>query len=579
MQNSIEVKIIKELFREHQFRFYKGILKKKRVFVWAVRSPNFAWKSSEKIFEGLLNKPISNVLTLRGLNSFRGEYRFVLDGLSHFCSFRDWLKTKPSYSERLKVSSSVLRSVSGLHSRGFSHCWISEDSFFIDDEEGAYMVDFPIKKMYYSSLLDKEKISIKSLFGLPPKTEDSQKIFDVKNIAILVIKILTGSVPPLVSGNFAIPKSINRDLSKVLEGILNGENSKVLNLLPALIGRLEMISEEEEVLIEGSVFNYFSIFSRKYLEPFSRILLTIASIWASFEILYLLGFSQIDSRIPNVLGEKESIGLSKIQSKGFVVNMVGFDVEKNLERGLISKTKPLPGSSLKKGDVVDVWISPGKLEKIIPDFSNFQLSEYFSKLLEMDIWPTELKTIKSNQFSEGKIASTTPSPGSKIKQGAPFSINVYFSLETKLSVFPDFKNMDIGDSLEKLKRSGFEIAGSIRTKRYLREDANSQTIMYQFPQKGADIPTFINHDLFFILNESKNWNFDIRELPHWVKNGGIEIVVKYDSKIERWEEVITRGLKHPSFENRVKKILNENNTPIFLTISQGGKLAWSSYFE
>ena len=55
MQNLTEVKIIKELFREHQFRFYKGIFERKRAFVWSVRSPNFAWKSSEKIFQKLEN--------------------------------------------------------------------------------------------------------------------------------------------------------------------------------------------------------------------------------------------------------------------------------------------------------------------------------------------------------------------------------------------------------------------------------------------------------------------------------------------------------------------------------------------
>jgi len=579
MQNLTEVKIIKELFREHQFRFYKGIFEKKRVFVWSVRSPNFAWKSSEKIFQKLVNKSIPNVLTLRSLNSFRGEYRFILDGLRNFYPLKDWLKTKPNYAERLKISSSIVRSVSGLHSNGFSHCWINDDSFFIDDDEVAHMVDFPVKKMYYSSLLNKEKISVKSLFGFPPKTEDDQKVFDVKNIAILVIKILTGSIPPLISGNFSIPKSINRDLLKVLEKILNGEDSKVLSLLPTLIGRLEMISEEEDTLVEGSVFNYFSIFSRKYLEPFSRILLTVASIWASFEVLYLLGFSQIDSRIPNVIGETESIGLSKLQSRGFVINMNGFDIENNMERGLISKTKPKPGASLKKGDVIEVWISPGKLENIVPDFSSFQLKEYFSKLVEMNIWPTEFQTIQSNQFSEGTIASTSPYPGSKIKQGDAFSVSVYFSFETKLSIFPDLKNMNIGNSLEVLKKRDFEITGAVRTKRYLKKENTRQKIMYHFPQNGADLPILINHDLFFIVNEPLDWSFDIRELPAWVNNGGIEIVIKYGSQVEDWEEVITRGLKHPSFENKIKKILNENNTPIFLTISQGGKLAWSSYFE
>ena len=340
-----------------------------------------------------------------------------------------------------------------------------------------------------------------------------------------------------------------------------------------------MISEEEDTLVEGSVFNYLSIFSRKYLEPFSRILLTIASIWASFEILYLLGFSQIDSRIPNVVGETESIGLSKLQSRGFVVDMNGFDTENNMERGLISKIKPKPGSSLKKGDVIKVWISPGKLENIVPDFSNFQPREYFSKLVEMNIWPTEFQTIQSNQFAEGTIASTRPHPGSKINQGDAFSVSVYFSFQTKLSIFPDFKNMSVGDSLEVLKKRDFEITGAVRTKRYLTKENTRQKIMYHFPQDGANLPILINHDLFFIVNEPRDWSFDIRELPTWVNNGGIEIVIKYGSQIENWDEVITRGLKHPSFENKIKKILNENNTPIFLTISQGGKLAWSSYFE
>ena len=119
----------------------------------------------------------------------------------------------------------------------------------------------------------------------------------------------------------------------------------------------------------------------------------------------------------------------------------------------------------------------------------------------------------------------------------------------------------------------------LRTKRYLAKENTRQKIMYHFPQNGADLPILINHDLFFIVNEPRDWSFDIRELPAWVKNGGIEIVIKYGSEIENWDEVITRGLKHPSFENKIKKILNENKTPIFLTISQGGKLAWSSYFE
>ena len=578
MQNLTEVKIIKEIFRNHEFRFYKGFFEKKRVFVWAVRSPNFSWKSSEKNFQKLINKPISNVLTLRSLHSFRGEYRFVLDGLNHFRSFKDWIKEKPSYTERLKISSAILRSISGLHSKGFSHCHLEEDSFFICDEN-AYVVDFPVKKMYYSSLLNKEKTSAKSLLGLPPEEKENQKIFDIKNAVILILKTLTGSVPPLVSGNFVIPKSVNRNLSNIFERILNGEDSKVLNLLPKLMGRLAMIAEEENSLVEGSVFNYVSIFSRKYLEPFSRILLTIASIWASFEVLYLLGFNHIDSRVPNVVGETESIGYSKLESKGFDVKVVGFDVDNNLDKGLISKTNPSAGSSLKKGSVINVWISAGMLENIVPDFSKLTLNEYFSKLIEINIWPTEINIIKSNQFSEGEISSTKPNPGSKMNQGDSFSINIYSSLEKKLFNFPNFENKSIENSKKILKNDGFKINGAIRTKRYLDPGINNQKIIYQFPQKNASVPLSIDHDLLFILKESRNWNFNINELPSWVETGGIQIVIKYGSKVEMWEEPYTKGLRHPSFENKFKQILNENNMPIFLTISQGGKLAWSSYFE
>ena len=69
------------------------------------------------------------------------------------------------------------------------------------------------------------------------------------------------------------------------------------------------------------------------------------------------------------------------------------------------------------------------------------------------------------------------------------------------------------------------------------------------------------------------------ELPPWVNDGGIEIVVKYGSEMEVWNEVITRGLKKVSFQSKMNSILLSNKKPVSIIISQDGKLAWSSQFE
>ena len=579
MQNLAEVKIIKELFREHQFRFYKGLLAGKRVFVWAVRSPDFSWRSAEKSFRELLDKSIPNILTLRHFASYRGEYRFVIDGISEFKTLKSWINSKPSYSEKLKICSSILRSLMGLHSQGFTHCWINEDSFIVDSEGNARMIDFPIKNMYYSSVLKKDQIKNDSLFGLPPGDKIGQKIFDTKNIALLIIRILTGSVPPLIGGKFLLPRSLNRDFSGSLKRILNENSEDILQSIPVLIGRIEMMNEEEDSLKKGSLFNYFSIFSRKYLEPFSRILLTIASIWASFEILYLLGFSQIDSRIPNVIGQTESIGFSKLKSKGFDVNVVGFEDKSNFDKGLITRTDPTVGSSLKKGQLVNVWISSGYFENIIPDFIDFNFNDYVSELIKSNIWPSRIKSIQSSQNLDWEIASLDPAPGSKLKQADDVVLNIYFLEDTSLFKFPDFKNLNISNSLQLLKGENFEINGAVRTKRYLEDDINQQKIIYQFPEHQNMLPTLLDNDLLFIVKESKNWSFDMGELPPWVNDGGIEIVVKYGSEMEIWNEVITRGLKKVSFQARMNNILSDNKKPVSIIISQDGKLAWSSQFE
>lgn len=579
MQNLAEVKIIKELFREHQFRFYKGLLANKRVFVWAVRSPNFSWRSAEKRFHKLLDKSMPNILTLRHFASYRGEYRFVIDGISEFKTLKSWINLKPGHSEKLKICSSILRSLLGLHSQGFTHCWITEDSFIVNSEGNACMIDFPIKNMYYSSVLKKDQIKNDSLFGLPPEDKTRQKIFDTKNIALLVVRILTGSVPPMVAGKFLIPRNLNRDFSGALNKILNEDSEDILQKIPILIGRIEMMNEEEDSLKKGSLFNYFSIFSRKYLEPFSRVLLTIASIWASFEILYLLGFTQIDSRVPNVIGQTESIGFSKLQSKGFDVNVVGFEDETNFDKGLIARTSPKAGSSLKKGQLIDVWISSGYFENIIPDFIDLDFDSYISELIKNNIWPSGIESIRTDQFLDWEISSLNPPPGSILKQGEDIILNVYFLEDTDLFEFPDFQNLNISNSLQLLENQEFKINRAVRTKRYFDGNVNQQKIIYQFPKYKSMLPAFLDSDLLFIVKESDNWSFDMGELPPWVNDGGIEIVVKYGSEMEVWKEVITRGLKKVSFQAKMNSILSGNQKPVSITISQDGKLAWSSQFE
>lgn len=200
---------------------------------------------------------------------------------------------------------------------------------------------------------------------------------------------------------------------------------------------------------------------KKYLTYLLSFILIIFICFFTFNIFLKTYFNKSFYSLPNLVGMNlEQIG--KIQTIDKVNVIVAGNDFSNLPAGTIFKQNPVPEKVVKEGRTVRVWLSKGKDDYTMPDFTNKNLIEVSAKLQEEGVKIKKVSYTSSN-LPYNTVLATTPSIGQSTQKNKGVSLLLSNSNSVASVEVPDTIGFTFEEANNELISKGL-IVGNVREK-------------------------------------------------------------------------------------------------------------------
>ncbi len=190
------------------------------------------------------------------------------------------------------------------------------------------------------------------------------------------------------------------------------------------------------------------------------------------------------STIPDLTGKTFEEARNILQSKKLFIAHAGVELHPRLEKGLIISQNPAAESKIKLYKTVEVVLSAGREEVVVPDVLGRTLEKINPTLRETGLIKGKISHVHTPAHAAGKIISQSPQPGEKVAVNSRLSLLVSQGELEPRFLMPDLLGKQASVVIRKFKEMGFRI-GDIRRSYYPGLD--SGIIINQNPQPGNRI--------------------------------------------------------------------------------------------
>ena len=163
--------------------------------------------------------------------------------------------------------------------------------------------------------------------------------------------------------------------------------------------------------------------------------------------IYLPDYRNIDYRI----------GEQKLDSLGFVTNIIFKDYSDLYEPFSIVETSPKPFTKLKSGRIIKVVVAGNKKDIIINSFIGKSIRNTYLELSRSNILIDTLIYEYSSEFSKDYIISQFPKPGKMIKSGDMVTFIISQGNPPNYYMTPNLINMNLLKAKKIISKAGLLI--------------------------------------------------------------------------------------------------------------------------
>ena len=385
---------------------------------------------------------------------------------------------KLSVPETVDIMSQLTDGLAHAHDSYIIHRDIKPQNIMILDDGMVKITDFGIAMAINASDLTQTNSVMGSVHYLPPEQasgKGSTIKSDIYSLGIMMYEMLAGvmpyrgetaveiamkhlknPMPSVIKANETVPQSVEniilkataknpknrynnvrelyddlkvcqdkskmdepRIVFKYPENEYDNEDTKVVKSLKDDIKPKSRTADgKKENIAVKEIDN--EEYKEKKLSKFTLILISlvgvmVAALFAVFIIIPAFG-SNDDVVVPNVSGLAIGEARSKLEEKGLVVSSdVEEDYTDDVEKGLVSKTKPKAGDKVKKNSKITLYKSMGSKDVVIEDYTNKDVDEVRKALEKRNINVNiEKKDVDDKKAYEGKdniIIDQSPKEG------------------------------------------------------------------------------------------------------------------------------------------------------------------------
>ena len=200
---------------------------------------------------------------------------------------------------------------------------------------------------------------------------------------------------------------------------------------------------------------------KKYLAYLLSCILIVFICFFSFNIFLKTSFNKSFYSLPNLVGMNLK-QVEKIPSINKVNIIVAGNDFSDLPIGTIFRQNPAPEKVVKEGRTVRVWLSKGKNDYTMPDFTNKNLIEVSAKLQEEGIKIKKVSHTSSN-LPYNTVLATTPSLGQSTQKSKGVSLLLSNSNSMTSVEVPDTIGFTFEEATNELISKGLTV-GTVREK-------------------------------------------------------------------------------------------------------------------
>ena len=164
--------------------------------------------------------------------------------------------------------------------------------------------------------------------------------------------------------------------------------------------------------------------------------------------------------MPNVVGQLVESGTTSLQGEQLKVRLI-IDEDPNVEKGLITRTDPLAGTTVQRGQTVDVYYNPTDEAKALPDLkglTQLQASELLTSL-GLIVDPTII-TENDPTAPANTVIRTEPAVGAMVKQGD--TVTLVVSAGPNQAAVPGVVGLDQATAKANLESEAYGFVVTIR---------------------------------------------------------------------------------------------------------------------
>jgi serine/threonine-protein kinase len=404
----------------------------------------------------------------------------------------------------VNVAKKLTLALEYAHVKGFIHRDIKPHNIMIDMEGEPYIADFGIaKKITQTSGTIEEENVMGSVHYFSPEQARGEKVdkrSDIYSLGIVLYEMLTGHVPfdgetsveialkhlnqpmpDIVDKTGEIPASINRIIQKATQKNKEMRYKSAFAMFEDLNRCLNEKDGEYVKLQKNQEDESLSRSDKKPQAGLRTILIIALGVMATiiiFLLVFNMNFGEYSQNVavPNVINSTEQAAQEEVLSYNLTPNIV-YDFSEEIGMGLVIRQEPSPGSEIKEGQTVTIYVSAGPNLPVMPSVVGMPLEDAIDYLNKDNITNIEVIEQTDGDYIDGTVISQVPEENDKIKDTDTVTLTVKTAPEILTKKAPNVIGQSLTEALNTLESSGFTVF-------YVYEEKNDQpsgTVFNQTP--------------------------------------------------------------------------------------------------
>ncbi|MCX7785660.1 MAG: PASTA domain-containing protein [candidate division WOR-3 bacterium] len=190
--------------------------------------------------------------------------------------------------------------------------------------------------------------------------------------------------------------------------------------------------------------------------------------------------------VPNLIGKSLIEAQKILEAQNLALGKTEEIFDTIFPIGYVVQQKPKPGSIVKPGRPIILYLSKGTRKIKVPFLLQMPLERAMTILSNIGLIPTSIETIRSITTGQGKVIGIEPEPGSEISLGTPIKLLVSGG-PAGAFLMPNFVGVPINIAIDSVVKCGLVI-GTIQEQE-VESEAEAGMVVIQYPEDGMRVKT------------------------------------------------------------------------------------------